>query len=162
MKQKKEVSIRKATIKDFKAVYELEKQFVNYQVKRYKLHSIVDPNYVNAPLKNELEKRLRSRKEAIFLIGKDNQPIGFIGIKLTKPPTWSRSKKSAEISQIFILPENHGKGYGKLLINHAIKFLKKKGCDLVTLGVHPKNPAQRLYSKVGFKPDFIQMYKTIK
>ncbi len=159
----KDLRIRKATIKDLKIVYQLEKKFVNYQIKKYRLHSIADPNYVNNPLKREVAEALRSRKKTVFILEKNREPIGFTGLRLTKPPVWRKSKKSAEIAQLFILPKYHGKGYGKLLLNHALDFLKKeKKCDLATLGVHTKNPAQRLYSRAGFKQDYIQMYKKLK
>ena len=162
LKMKDCITIRKAGIKDFKAVYELEKKFVNYQVRKYRLHSLVDSNYVNKPLHKEIKEKLKSRKKEFFLLEKNGKAIGFIGTKFVKPPTWSKSKKSGEISQIFILPGFHGKGYGNQMIKHALDFFRKNKCDSAILQVHPKNPAQRLYSRAGFKQDFIQYFKKLK
>jgi ribosomal protein S18 acetylase RimI-like enzyme len=45
-----------------------------------------------------------------------------------------------------------GKGYGKLLLNYAVKDLFNKGCNTVTLVTRTKNIwAQRIYKELGFK-----------
>ena len=162
LKMKDCITIRKAGIKDFKAVYELEKKFVNYQVKKYRLSFLVDPAYTGNTLQKEIAKKLKSKKGEFFLLEIEGKAAGFVGTKFVKPASWSKFKKSGEISQIFILPGFHGKGYGNQMIKHALDFFRKNKCDSAILQVHPKNPAQRLYSRAGFKQDFIQYFKKLK
>ena len=158
---KKEVNIRKATIKDFKLVYNLKKIFVNFQIRKYKL-SIVTPDYVSKLMKDELKKEFKDRKTYVFLIEKNNKAIGFTEVVIQKFGIWVNSKKGAYLSQVFILPKYRGKGYCSILINYVFDFLKSKGCDLIKLCVHPDNPAEKLYSRKGFKTVFIEMYKRLK
>ena len=47
--------------------------------------------------------------------------------------------------------DSRGKGYGRALIEDALKDLKKHGCTSVELAVREENAdAQRLYKKMGF------------
>ena len=51
-----------------------------------------------------------------------------------------------------ILSEFRGKGYGKMLINHTLEFLKSKKWKYINLHVRVDNIiAQKLYQSVGFE-----------
>ena len=59
-----------------------------------------------------------------------------------------------------IAPAWQGKGYGQILLEHAIRIARRSGCGSMFLEVRPSNPAgNRLYLKNGFtvvgeRPDY--------
>jgi [ribosomal protein S18]-alanine N-acetyltransferase len=57
----------------------------------------------------------------------------------------------ALLSGLWVLPEIQGKGIGSMLIEEAFERFKKRGDRLITIEVHPRNPAVRLYARSGFK-----------
>lgn len=64
---------------------------------------------------------------------------------------------------IAVMPGHQGKGYGRLLMQAALAAAKAKGIAQVSLTVHEKNPARRLYEQCGFRlagrpgPDYALM-----
>ena len=160
---KKEVSIRKATLKDLHAINNLNNQFCNHLTNKYPARKeIINLKLSKKKLIELIKQDLRSKIKGYFLIEKNGTPIGFSRFWIKKPPVWIKFKKEADITDLFINSKYRKKGYGKELLNHTINFLNKKDCKLFTLGVHPKNPAQKLYLRVGFKQNYIGMYKIIK
>lgn len=68
--------------------------------------------------------------------------IGYIGL-------WCIFE-NGQITNFYINPENQGKGYGKELLEYAIKIFKEK-VSIVTLEVRKSNErAKTLYEKYGF------------
>jgi [ribosomal protein S18]-alanine N-acetyltransferase len=57
----------------------------------------------------------------------------------------------ALLSGLWVLPDMQGKGIGKLLIFEALERFKRRGEKLITIEVHPRNPAVRLYEQCGFQ-----------
>ncbi|MCB1107166.1 MAG: GNAT family N-acetyltransferase [Chlamydiia bacterium] len=53
---------------------------------------------------------------------------------------------------VIILDEKYrGKGIGTLLLKEIIKLGQKRGVEIIHLEVYDKNPAVRLYKRLGFK-----------
>jgi ribosomal protein S18 acetylase RimI-like enzyme len=56
-----------------------------------------------------------------------------------------------ELSKIYVLPEQHGSGVAKALMDSALAAAAQCGAQSVWLGVNQKNErAQRFYAKSGF------------
>ena len=78
-------------------------------------------------------------------------------ISVTTPPARSRRYTRAIAAAIFlhhfgITSRLQGKGYGSLLADASLKFVKEKGYQ-VKLEVHKENRAAKaLYEKFGFFP----------
>jgi ribosomal protein S18 acetylase RimI-like enzyme len=49
--------------------------------------------------------------------------------------------------------DHRGKGYGKKLIKHSLKYIKGD----IALHVEPENPAKFLYEKMGFDNKYLEM-----
>lgn len=94
----------------------------------------------------ELKKVMRNGSQK-FLMLKDNH--GFQGFASfgVRPEDPSISK----LHKIYILPNNQGKGYGKLLIEEVKKRVQKQGITTLDLNVNRYNPARNFYEKIGFK-----------
>lgn len=60
-------------------------------------------------------------------------------------------RKVFKLHKIYILPENHGKGYGKILIDEVKKRVRAAGSQALDLNVNRHNPAKGFYEKLGFK-----------
>ena len=73
------------------------------------------------------------------------QAIAFAG--------WSVSGENPDILKIhklYIMPEQQGKGIGKMLIRHIEKNAPRQ-CSILELNVNRANPAFHFYKKAGFE-----------
>ncbi|TKC04844.1 GNAT family N-acetyltransferase [Pedobacter frigoris] len=82
-----------------------------------------------------------------FLVAREGEDdLGFAGFSLTDP-----ENKLYKLHKLYVLPETHGKGVGKLLINEVINLIKDKGARAVQLNVNRNNKAADFYKKAGFE-----------
>jgi ribosomal protein S18 acetylase RimI-like enzyme len=66
------------------------------------------------------------------------------------------------IYDIFVEEKSRGKGIGKLLLEKAEDYCRKKGYSRIALMVSTENDsAIRLYSRIGFKPEQMHMAKEL-
>ena len=68
---------------------------------------------------------------------------------------------TGSILELFIIPKNRGKGYGKMLMKHSLTVLKQRGFKIVQLNVFSGNPAYSMYKKLGFSDISIAMEKKL-
>jgi diamine N-acetyltransferase len=99
-------------------------------------------NWMYAPQK--LAEQLESGHH-FFVIEENNEALGFIGIEPACP-----TSDSLRIHKIYILPNQHGKGLGKQLIDHAIAFAKNRNLSKLHLNVNRFNKAVDFYRHIGF------------
>ena len=52
--------------------------------------------------------------------------------------------------KLYVLPEAHGKGLGKLLMNEVRNKAMEAGADSLELNVNRYNNAKDFYEKIGF------------
>ncbi len=80
-----------------------------------------------------------------FLIAeKDNNSVAFADYSLLKDNIY-------KLHKIYVLPNQQGKGIGKILIDYVINVVEKnKGIALV-LNVNRNNKAKQVYEHLGFK-----------
>lgn len=58
-----------------------------------------------------------------------------------------------EMSYLGLVPTARGRGWGDVLVRHAIRFAAEDGAAALTLSVDARNdPARRLYARHGFHP----------
>lgn len=80
-----------------------------------------------------------------FVFEQENEPIGFLGIEKNY-----QGMKSLRIHKIYVLPEIHGKGIGKKLIDFASALAIKSDCSSINLNVNRYNEAVDFYKHLGF------------
>jgi diamine N-acetyltransferase len=56
-----------------------------------------------------------------------------------------------KLYKLYVLPEHHGKGLGKLLINEIKDRLSQNNIHTLDLNVKRDNPAKTFYERLGFK-----------
>lgn len=77
----------------------------------------------------------------------DNEvPIGTVAVRII-----DMDNKVVELKRMFVLPEYQGKGYGKLLLKHAIDYAKEQQYNKMCLDTRRQfSAAQHLYRSNGF------------
>lgn len=89
------------------------------------------------------EHIIEGREYQIFIAEKDNQMIGKAHVR------WQ--DKGATLSDIAVLPEQQGQGYGTALITHCINRALLEGKPNLNLDVETQNlKALSLYTQLGF------------
>jgi len=89
-----------------------------------------------------------NQKDEKYYIAKDENDsvLGFFSIE----HNFELEQKS-KIHKIYILPENQGKGIGKLVLEEAIGLAKLQKQESVVLNVNRFNKALYFYQKMGFE-----------
>ncbi len=73
--------------------------------------------------------------------------IGTAAVRTIDP-----DNKITELKRMFVLPEYQGKGYGRLLLNHAVSYAKEQKYTKICLDTRKQfSAAQHLYRTSGFK-----------
>ena len=85
-----------------------------------------------------------------FVLIEGNRAVGFIGLRVDK-------KKDEYLVNLLLIDRRfQGRGYGKILLQYGIEYLKARGAKELTIGVNRRNPvARRLYESVGFVADSV-------
>jgi diamine N-acetyltransferase len=81
-----------------------------------------------------------------FIIEENTIPLGFLGIQHQYNEEWV-----TKIHKIYILPNNQGKGIGKLAIDFAENLALENCSKILLLNVNKFNKAIDFYRKIGFE-----------
>lgn len=83
-----------------------------------------------------------------FLLIKDeptNSYVGFVSYELN----YKNSLKT-KLHKLYVLPNYHGKGLGRILINAVMEKARHNKNEIVTLNVNRNNNAKSFYEYIGF------------
>ena len=88
----------------------------------------------------------------VTLLGEDEgQLVGFAQIRWGAPPECVSGEKPGEVHRLYVVDRWQGKGVAQALMNACIEQMRRKGSDVVWLGVWEHNPrAISFYRKYGF------------
>lgn len=101
---------------------------------------MLDKMYNKGELLSQLEQG------HIFLIAEeDDTDLGFAGFSII-----DSKKHTYKLHKLYVLPETHGKGVGKLLINEIVNLIRTAGGKSLQLNVNRNNKAVEFYKKAGF------------
>ena len=78
----------------------------------------------------------------------NNMVVGFVNYGKTDDKEYSNC---GEIFALYIIKEYHGYGYGRKLVNEAIKELKKMNYDKMLISCLKGNPSNEFYKHIGGK-----------
>lgn len=83
----------------------------------------------------------------IFLIAQDGKKdLGFASYSIT-----DHENHVFKLHKLYVLPEAHGKGLGKYLMNEVMNHARDAGGKALQLNVNRYNKAKDFYEKAGFK-----------
>jgi GNAT superfamily N-acetyltransferase len=136
------VVIRPATAADVPIILELIRALATYERA---------PNDVTAT-EDGLSKVLFGEKPAaeVLLAFKNETAVGF-AVFFHNFSTWL-GRPGLYLEDLFVRPEDRGKGYGRALLIHLAKIARDRGCGRMEWAVLDWNePAIQFYRKLGAK-----------
>jgi diamine N-acetyltransferase len=81
----------------------------------------------------------------LALAMRDEAPVGFVGWFRLEPPA------SMKLDKLYVVPEHHGAGIGRALIEHVVMQARAAACSRITLNVNRGNAGSiRAYERCGF------------
>ena len=144
------MKIRKVKTKDLKRISELLR--VEYKKPPY------NEKWTNL---NALRKvKIHSEDNIIFVLEIQNKIEGLIIGKIYL----TDKSKNGYCNEMIVSTKFQGKGYGKMLLNKFIMYLRKNNVKNLELMSNTKSKAFKVYNKLGFKQskDFVYMEKKLK
>jgi GNAT superfamily N-acetyltransferase len=136
-------AIRPATAADVPIILELIRALATYERA---------PNEVTAT-EDGLNKVLFGEKPAaeVLLAFENETAVGF-AVFFHNFSTWL-GRPGLYLEDLFVRPEDRGKGYGRALLIHLAKIARDRGCGRMEWAVLDWNdPAIQFYHKLGAKP----------
>ena len=137
------ITIRTATEDDIKIIQQLAhaiwpgtfSEILSEEQIKYMLQLIYS--------KTSLQKQIKEGHN--FLIAEENNtPVAYADYSLLKDGIY-------KLHKIYVLPQQQGKGIGKLLIEDIIEAVKNKNAATLLLNVNRYNKAKDMYERLGFK-----------
>ncbi|PTT00477.1 N-acetyltransferase [Pedobacter sp. HMWF019] len=104
-------------------------------------------NYMLEKMYNDgvlLEQMMQGHLFLIAEIGKKD--MAFAGYSIT-----DHDNKVYKLHKLYVLPEAHGKGVGKFLINEIVNAIREAGGKKLQLNVNRENKAKDFYERAGFQ-----------
>lgn len=93
-----------------------------------------------------LRRMLTSREQEFIILRRNGRAMGFAAFAPRRDET-----SVYKLHKLYILPECHGKGYGRKLLHEVKTRLLRRGINLLDLNVNRQNPACQFYLRCGFK-----------
>jgi len=92
-----------------------------------------------------LEKQMTEKKHQFLIVEEKDQPVGFASYSSSEEPGVYKLHK------LYVMIGEHGKGFGKIIINFIIGKLQQIGAHALQLNVKRDNKARYFYEKLGFE-----------
>ena len=130
------MSVRRATVDDLPALYELWREFEGEVPE--------PPHYDLDPEKEDAEVREYVDRHLALVAEKEGTPVGYALAKLETP-------RICHLSDIYLRPDWRSKGLGRELVAAAVHWGEARGAEVMTLEVlAPNASARAFYARLGF------------
>lgn len=107
--------------------------------------------YMLGKIYSEVSIAQQMQQGSVFYIVYQNAiPVGFAAIYTYAP-------KVIKLDKIYVLPNTHGTGVGKELLQFVIARAKEQQAESLILNVNKNNKAQGFYTKNGFAIDHAEV-----
>lgn len=138
------ILLRKAKAEDIAIISDLAEkiwpQTYSDYISEEQLRFMLNKMYNKAELLGQLESG------HVFILASENgKDVAFAGFSVINPPT-----QAYKLHKLYVLPEMHGKGVGKILINEVVNLAVRAGGKTLQLNVNRNNTAKHFYLKIGF------------
>lgn len=140
------LSIRKADTNDCSLIHNLASQIWAPTYQSILSEEQLDYMFEMMYSTEHISQQMTELKHTYFIIYADNKPAGYLSIE-------KRSDDKYIFQKIYSLPELHGKGIGRYIIEQGISYLKKihPSPFTIELYVNRENPAVGFYEHIGMK-----------
>lgn len=109
-----------------------------------------------APSPQELAARLAELilgHHVTVLLAREHETGAAVGVAVMRiqPSVWS-SAQEAYLAELYVVPSQRGRGYGRELITEAMRVARERGADYALVVTSEDDRlAQRLYEAAGFR-----------
>jgi GNAT superfamily N-acetyltransferase len=141
--KKENFAIRTATVADVPVILELIRALATYERA---------PNDVTATETGLTEVLFGEKPAAEVLLAFENETAVGFAVFFHNFSTWL-GRPGLYLEDLFVRPEDRGKGYGRALLIRLAKIARERGCGRMEWAVLDWNePAIQFYRKLGAKP----------
>jgi ribosomal protein S18 acetylase RimI-like enzyme len=142
--------IREYKLEDREAVEKLIAQFHESE-KVFTPHFWVNED-ISKPYFDYLVKKIEEGNGKIFVAEDNGAAVGYMAVRIEEEDSPRGAiKKNGYISNIVILKDYQGKGFGEALLKKAEEFTKDSGAKHIALDVQVGNKALDFYHKHGYQ-----------
>ena len=124
------------------------------------------PDYFLEELKNNEKERAQKSYENfdennnyVFVLEVDGKVVGFVNSGLSNDKQF---EKCGEIFALYIIKKYKGNGFGRKLVEEAVKELKSLGCNKMIIACLKGNPSNEFYKHIGGKYIKDGLYERLK
>jgi ribosomal protein S18 acetylase RimI-like enzyme len=105
-----------------------------------------------------LGTQLEREDAVILVVEREGRVLGYAYASI-EPQSWKELRAEAGfVHDVIVDPEARGGGMGRALVDAAVRWLAGRGMPRVVLWTASRNEdAQRLFSRLGFRPTMIEM-----
>jgi GNAT superfamily N-acetyltransferase len=109
------------------------------------LEAQLEPLYPRESRHGYSVEKLLAEAVAFFLVRENGTPAGCGGLK-------QFGTEYGEVKRMYVRPQFHGRGLGRLMLNHLAEYARGQGIGLLRLetGIHQR-AAIGLYERMGFQ-----------
>lgn len=155
-------TIRPATPADLPAIGRLGALLV-------RLHHDFDPRrFIAATPRTEhayasfLGTQLEDPNIVVLVAARNGEVLGYTYAGVEGPDYMSLRGPAGVLYDIVVDPDRRGHGVGRSLLDATLAALKARGVHQVVLSTAtPNEPAQRLFTRAGFRPTMIEMTREL-
>ncbi len=117
-------------------------------------------DYIETHFSSERIKEELSHPEMHYFFAlRGDEIVGYIKLNEGNAQTESKFPNTLEIERIYVIPTEHGKGYGATLLSKSIEVARDKNLPQIWLGVWDQNTkAIAFYERMGFYKDGIHPF----
>jgi len=138
------IVLRRAKEQDIESIQDLANR--TWYIAYGEIISLEQIEYMLEKMYNKGELLSQLEEGHQFLIAEeDGIDLGFAGFSVLDSAT-----KTYKLHKLYVLPETHGRGIGKLLMNEVVNLAKRAGGSALQLNVNRNNKAADFYKKAGF------------
>lgn len=139
-------SITKANINDCVVIHNLASRIWENTYGQILAKEQLDYMFEKMYAPTNIQKQMTEEAHQYFIIKKENVPSGYLSIEKKEDDTYIFQK-------VYSLPELHGTGIGRYIIEQGILYLKSihPSPFTIELYVNRENPAFGFYKHLGFR-----------
>ena len=95
---------------------------------------------------SSLTEQIKNKGHQFIIVYDAERPVGFASYS----PKYNNDYTVFRLHKLYVLPDQQGKGTGKLLLNYIIADIKPLDATILELNVNRHNKAFYFYEKMGF------------
>lgn len=138
------ILLRKAKEEDLAIISDLAEyiwpQTYSAYISKEQLRFMLDKMYNRGELLSQLQGG-----HVFIIASEEDKNVGFAGFSLI-----DSGNHVFKLHKLYVLPEMHGRGVGKILINEVVNLAVREGGKILQLNVNRNNNAKDFYLKAGF------------